>query len=406
MAKFSYRAKRGINEVVKGTIEAESQDAVFNELKSQGLAPISIVKLEDKKAQKVQAQGELAKLRISAKEYNAFLQQLSSLLTARVGLLQSIGILYEQSENPKLKSVLYDLYNRIKEGSTFSEAMLPFPLIFNTLARAIVRSGEASGKLDYALRQLSIFAEKQEELKMRVYTALAYPSLMMFVGIGTIGVITTFVLPKLMNVFRDLDTEIPFSTRMVMTISDFMSKAWYIPVLLIVGVAAFFKFRKLSKIERVFFDKLKLSIPFVGVLIKNQAIVRFTRTFSLLLASNIAMFKALDLSIPVLDNEVLVKEMSGVSRQVVEGGSLSATIKKVSFFPKYVTNMITVGQEGGRLSETLEEVAVVYERNVDAAIKVVSSLLEPLIILILGLIIGLLVWAMLLPIFQISLGVG
>lgn len=404
MPRFVYRAKRGLEEAVEGVIEAESQDAVVARLTEIGLTPIKVE--EQSTASSPQPTVARLKRRISGRDITIFTQKLYSLIKARVELLSSLNILYEQADNVRLKEVIRNLRDGIKDGQTFSETLSRYPNIFSPLYMSIIESGESSGRLDEALKQISEFMERGEELRMKVRSALAYPLLMIIVGIATIFVLVSFVIPRLSFIFADLGQAMPLPTRILLKVSDFFGQgwSWIVGIIILIGLVSYWR-RQTSR-ERILLARLKLHFPILGKIIRNQAIAHFSRTLSLLLRSGIPLFRALQVAIPTLNNPIMMQELVKVRQEVIKGSTFSTSMENLSSFPKFFTRMISVGEKGGRLEEVLSEVANAYTREVEASLKIATSLLEPLTILVLGLILGAIVMAMLLPIFQISLVAG
>jgi type II secretory pathway component PulF len=278
-----------------------------------------------------------------------------------------------------------------------------FPKLFPSLYVSLVKSGEASGRLDEALEELAEFIDKEEELKSKIRTALAYPALMIVVGIATVFVLVSFVIPKLAGMFADFGQALPLPTRILINISDIFARYWLWLLLIGVAIIVLVVKRGVTATERLAIDRIKLRLPLVGGIVRKQIIVRFARTLALLLRSGIPVFQALEVTTPIMGNEVFARELEDVRKEVVDGSSLATSMRKKLCFPSFVSNMVGVGEEGGRLDKVLAEVASAYSREVDSKVKVAISLLEPAIILVLGLVVGFIVLAMLLPILQLTL---
>lgn len=401
MVEFSYRAKRGPKETVEGIIEAATRQAAVSQLIDSGLSPIRVeVK---KEATLPSGRREFWRRRISSQEVNIFTRQLASLIRARVELLRSLNILYAQAENLHLREVILKVHEFIKKGGSFSSALSNFPRLFPALYVSLVKSGEASGRLDEALEELAEFIDKEDEVKSKVRSALAYPALMIMVGIATVFVLVSFVIPKLAGMFADFGQVLPLPTQILINVSNIFAHYW---LWLLVGAGVIIILvskRGITPGEKLVIDKIKLRLPLIGGIIKKEIIVRFARTLALLLRSGIPVFQALEVTVPIMGNEVFVHELKSVRKEVIDGSSLAASMKKKLCFPSFLTNMVGVGEESGRLDEVLTQVASAYSREVDSKVKVITSLLEPAIILVLGLVVGFIVLAMLLPILQLTL---
>ena len=404
MPKFIYKAKRGLKETLEGVIGAENREAAVARLSADGLTPISVELQVGVKggAQPIKPVSVFSFRKLGLKELNIFTQQLKTLVRSKVELLSSLGILFRQADNPALKEIIYNLQNTVKDGQTFSEGMSKYPGFFPLLYVNIIKAGEASGRLDESLSQLSDFLEKEQDLKMKVSTALAYPLLMVLVGLGTVFVLFSFVIPRLIGIFEDFQAVLPLPTRILLKISYIMQHGWF----LIIGflILAFFVVRRQNIASKNYlWDALKIKLPLLGELTRKQAISRFAHTLALLLRSGTPALQSLKIAIPTLENSIYIKQMEPIHKKVLAGASLSESLAEVEFIPAFIIQMITVGEKGGRLEDVLNEIYSAYTLETDAILKIITSLIEPLVILCLGLVLGLIILAMLLPIFQINM---
>ncbi len=404
MPTFTYLAKKNLNESVEGLIVADTQDNAVDKLIEMGLSPVRVEPLSvEDKAERSGRKAIFSFGRLSRKDLNIFTGQLKSLLRARVDLLKALSIIYGQAHKEKFKGLVLDLHSRVKNGATFSDALQKHRDFFPSLYVNLIKSGEASGRLDEVLEELDDFLSREEEFRMHIRTAMAYPILMISVGICVIFVLFSYVIPKLSTIFADFEYQLPFATQVMLSTSDFF-KAWWWAILLGIFAVVFIVFQmSLNPRGKVKLDWLKLHIPVAGDLALKQSLARFCRTLSLLVRSGLPVFQALSVAIPTLENAVFVKDLEIVRKEVLEGSSLASSMKKVAFFPPFLIQMLSVGEEGGRLEGVLNEVANIYTQETDATLKIITSLMEPVIILVLGLILGGIVLAMLLPIFQINL---
>ena len=405
MPTYTYLAKKNLNEKVEGIIMADSQDNAVDKLIEMGLSPIKVEPLVT--APSKEKGDTLSRIlsggRLSQKDLYIFTSQLKSLMNARVDLLKALSILYGQADKEKLKNLILDLHSTIKNGATFSQALSHHPNFFPSIYINLIKTGEASGRLDEVLGELDKFLSREEEFKMHVRTALAYPILMVSVGIVVIFVLFSYVIPKLSSIFSDFDYKLPLPTLIMLQVSGFFKSWWWTLVVgagVLIGVLA-----QMSKnpLGRAKLDWFKLHIPVVGSLILKQALARFCSTLSLLIRSGLPAFQALNVAIPTLENAVFIRELEIVKKEVLEGTSMASSMKKVSFFPSFLIQMVSVGEEGGKLEGILNEVSNIYSQEIDAKLKVITSLLEPMIILVLGVVLGSVVLAMLLPIFEINM---
>lgn len=406
MPTYTYLAKKNLNESVEGIIVADSKDNAVDKLIEMGLSPVKVEPLVSEARGSGPGRAAAPVLSgggLSRRDLAVFTSQLKSLIRARVDLLKSLSILYGQADKAKLKSLVLDLHSRVKNGVTFSEALAAHKEFFPGLYINLIRSGEASGRLDEVLEQLDRFLAKDEEFKMHVRTAMAYPLLMITVGIGVIFVLFSYVIPKLAAIFTDFDYDLPLPTKALLAVSGFFQSYWWV---LLVGAAAFVVFLTQlyrTSAGRLQLDRIRLGLPVAGDLHLKQSLARFCNVLSLLIRSGLPVFQALEVATPTVENAVFVKELEIVRKEVLEGGSLANSMKKAALFPSFLVQMVSVGEEGGKLEGVLSEIGNIYVAETDEKLKLITSLLEPMIILVLGLILGGVVLAMLLPIFQINM---
>ena len=402
MPMYKYRAKKGPLEVIDGTLEAASEKEAVERVSQLGLLPLRVeesARLAEAEKKSVLVEPLGGKIR--AREITIFSRQLASLLRSGVPILSSLNIIAEQSDNTRLKTVLRTVSNSVKDGSTFSSSLSQYPNVFSSLYVAMVRTGENSGVLSEVLLRIAEHRAKQEETLSRFRMALAYPILMIVVGIGTIVFMLTYVMPRLMNIFINLGQNLPLPTRIMIGVSRALSNWW-----LWVGLGLFIVVaRRQAKTEaaKVVVGRLSLRVPLFGSFVLKNELSRFCRTLELLLKSGIPILKSIEVAVPVVNNEVIRSKLRDSHKELEQGGSFGKSLKASKVFPLFMTNLLIVGEESGRLTEALAEVAATYERDTDETIKVMTNLLEPLLILVMGLIVGFIVVAMLLPIFEINM---
>jgi general secretion pathway protein F len=290
----------------------------------------------------------------------------------------------------------------VKEGRAFSEALEAWPRVFGPFFIAMVRAGEGSGTLQEALVRVAAYRQKQETMVAHVRAALAYPVLMALVGIGTVVFMFVFVLPKLTTIFSTMGQTLPWPTQAVIAISRFLkTRGWVVGIAVAVfGVAAA---RTSSwKARRRFMSRFWLKVPVLGRFVLMTELSRFCRSLEVLIKSGIPILRALGISIPILSNEVIKTDLAQTAQDLEQGATLAASLRRSKIFPTYMVSLIAVGEESGRLDDALGEVATAYEESCDEAVRVMTSLLEPLMILGMGLVVGFIVMAMLLPIFEMN----
>jgi general secretion pathway protein F len=415
MANYNYRAKKGIHEIVSGSIEAQSEKEAIEKISALGYLPLHLEESShpqefsspvlgkpEGSGLQPNSQSQKPKGRIRGKEITVFSRQLASLLKSGVPILTAINIIREQSENPSLKLVLYNIYNEIKNGSTFSSALEVYSNNFPLLYIAMVRTGENSGALAGALLRIADYRAKQEEMLSRLRMAMAYPILMAIVGIATVVFMLTFVMPRLMGIFSSLGQNLPLPTRILISVSDGLRHWWFWILLTLVVVISLIKRQLKTKIGKTAWSILKLRIPIFGKFTLKADLACFSRTLELLIKSGLPILKALEIATQVLGNEIIKERLTKSCKALEQGGSFGRSMQDSRLLPLFMVNLISVGEESGNLADALAEVADSYEQDTDEMIRIMSSLLEPLMILGMGLIVGFIVVAMLLPVFEIN----
>ncbi|MFA5096059.1 MAG: type II secretion system F family protein [Candidatus Omnitrophota bacterium] len=403
--KFLYKAKKSLNEITEGSIEKETIEQVIEELQAQGLVPISI----DPQSPAPEAAGIPAAKKSAVKlkggkwglkQLVLFTQKLYNLINTRVELLSALRLLEKNSDNQTEKALLAEIIKNIKDGMSFSACLARYPQYFPELYMHIIHTGESTGKLKDALVQLLDYLRRLEDLKLKVKQALAYPIFMTVVGIGTIGVMLTFVLPRLAGMFDDFHAELPLPTLLLLNLSNFVKQYWWV-IAAAVGVFIFvLKMRPPGK--ESLWSRLKYHVPIAKDIVYKQSVANFSRSISLLLKSGVTLMAGLKDAAFVIGNPVYVRQLEEVRKDISQGVSFSDSLAKFKIFPDFFVQMIRVGEEGGRLDQVLADIAESYDKEIEADLKTISSLIEPAIILVLGLVIGGMVIAMLLPIFNMS----
>ena len=405
MPKFKYLAKDGAKNV-EGAVEAQSREDAVEKINQLGFLPVRVeVQKDETKGENISSRPIFGS-KVKSKDVTIFSRQLASFVKSGVPILKGLSIISDQSENPAFKKVLEDIRFDIKEGASFSETLKKHPKIFNPLYVAMVNSGESSGNLQEALLRVTEHRQKQEAIVARVRSALAYPVLMTIVGAGTVFFMLTFVMPRLMRVFTRIDQELPAPTQFLISLSTALQHGWMWLLAAIIAAVIFAKQAPKSKAQKMFVSRLKLRLPIVGSLVYKSELAQFNRTLELLVKSSIPILKAIKISIPILNNMVIQDELLKSYQDLEQGSSFGKSLAQSKIFPKFMTSLIVVGEESGRLDEALGEIAGTYERDMDEAVKVMTSLLEPILILVMGVIVGFIVIAMLLPIFEINMMAG
>jgi len=387
MPIFQYRGYRTDGSEIAGTIEANSiKDAVLR-LKGSGLYPKDISESVHKKKISIIRDTPASALPITTR-------QLSTLLSSGVPLMEALTSIAEEHKG-FWKNMLVDIKERVAGGSSFSKAIEGYNNVFPEFYVNMVAAGEASGNLDKVLRRLSDFLESQANLQSKVRTSMIYPVFMICICFLVLSFLFTFVIPKITRIFKDTETALPFITVAMIILSDFFRNYWWLITGALIG--GFFGIRKIKKTRREFLDRLILRMP--GNIFKSLYFGRFTRTLGFLLEGGLPVLRALELSAKSIGNKVLETRVIEAGRKVAEGANLSASLEG---FPPVLIRLISTGEKSGKLVEVLNNAADSYDEEFSRRVQKALSLLEPGMILLMGLIVGFIVLAVLLPIFQLN----
>jgi type II secretory pathway component PulF len=398
MTAYAYKAKSGPGPTLEGTIEAESRPAALDKLARQGLTPVRVEELAP-----AGDRGPALLGGIPAKEVGLTLRQLSDLLDSGVTLLKALRIVRAQARHPRLARALGEISSAVEGGVSLSEAMGRHRGLFGPLHGSLVRVGETAGALGMSLSRLSEVAEQEEELRARVRAALVYPLLIAGVGALTVVFLLLFVVPRLAGIFADTGQPLPLVTRMLLGVSGFLW-GWGGLAALVAVPAAVWGARRAWADEalRARVDRRLFRLPVWGDAARKVAVARFARTLATLLSGGVPILEALKGSADAVGHPALKEQILAAAALVREGAPLSESLRRAPDFPSFLCQMIAVGEEGNILEKSLQKAAVTYEREADRAMKLLSSLLEPAMILAVGGVIGVIVIALLLPIFQIT----
>jgi type IV pilus assembly protein PilC len=399
MAAFAYKAIDPLRGgTVEGEIEAENQFGVSEHLRSKGLIAVQI------QEQKPTDVGDLFSRfkKVDSGALVVFTRQLSTMVDSGVSLLRALYILEEQTDDEMLKGIVADVRDDIEAGSSFGDALDRHPEVFNELYVAMVQAGEAGGILEDSLRRIATQLEKDASLKRQVKSAMMYPTVIMVFAFVVLIALLTFLVPVFSGIFKDLGGDLPPITKVTVAMSDAIKNYWYI---LILGPPAFiWAFKKWKSTPRglATWHKFLLRIPFkIGDIIHKVALARWARSFASLNAAGVPILECIDVAGRTAGNKELQAAMETVSMSVESGGSVADPLKASPVFPAMVGHMIASGEETGELDTMLSKVADFYEDEVDAAVKALTSVLEPIMIVLVGGIVGFIVVAMYMPMFKI-----
>ncbi len=339
---------------------------------------------------------------VSVKDKAIFSRQFAVLINAGVAIVRSLGVLAEQCSNPKLKAALLEISLDVQQGVNLSEAMRKHPDCFDALYVSMVQAGEVGGVLDEVMNRLSKLLEDVARLQNQIKSALAYPVVVGFLAVAIFVGMTVFIIPVFAGIFKDLGTELPFLTQFLLTVSEIL-RSWraLIPIVLFVGFNIAYRQYYKTQIGRETIDRLSLKIPLFGDLIQKSAVARFSRTFGSLTRSGVPILSALEIVRDTAGNQVIANAVDASRRDIQQGGMISIALQKENVFPIMAIQMISIGEETGELDQMLMKVADFYEDEVEQSVKALTSILEPIMIVVLGGMVGVILLAMYLPMFKV-----
>ncbi len=406
MPKFAYRALNKEGKQSFGIVAADTQALAINDIRSLGLFPTHVREATRADERRALRQGrglnELYFGGVKTKELVVMTRQLSTLIDAGLPLLRCINVLIAQLKPSKLRDILREISSDIQSGSTFAEALAKHPKQFDRLFVNMVRAGEVGGMLETVLQRLAIFMERRQALKRRVRGALIYPIAVIVIACSIVAFLLVRVVPVFAEIFEEFGGELPAPTRVLISAGDFMMYQWWLIIVILCWSVIGLKLLMKSKQVKRVFDRVILKVPLIGDLITKVAVARFARTLGTLVTSGVPILQALKITRETIGNEVVQNAVDAVHDSVQDGGTIAAPLDESKVFPAMVVNMIDVGEETGALDSMLMKVADIYDAEVEAAVDAMLALLEPMIIIVLGGIIGFIVVALYLPIFTLG----
>jgi type IV pilus assembly protein PilC len=396
---YAYKVRDRGGKMLEGTLEAESTTLVANKLRQMGYVPINI--------EKAAGAGLKTEIKLfgpkkpKLKDISVFSRQFATMINSGLSLLRSLYILSEQTENEGLKNVIVEVRQDVEKGASLSQALSKHPKVFNKLYVSMVRSGEIGGVLDQVLLRLSDTIEKQVELRGKIKSAMTYPVAVLGLVLMIVAAMLLFIVPIFEGLYDDLGGTLPLPTRVLLAVSSIMTKFLPIVVLVVVGAAVAFKRWINTTGGRRAWDAFKLKVPVFGGLVQKTAITRFCTTLSALLRSGVPILEALEIVSETVSNTVMADAVADVSVAVKGGESIHKPLTQHKVFPPMVVQMMAVGEETGALDEMLEKVGKFYEQEVEATVDALTSLLEPMLIVVLGGAVGGMVVSLYMPMFNI-----
>ena len=402
MPVFQWEGKDRNNQVRKGEIEAATEQEVRAVLGRQRIVPSKV----KKKPKDLLENISFFQPKVKQQDIIIFCRQFSTMIDAGLPIIQCLDILQSQQENPTFKKMLKDIKESVEGGQTLADSLKKYPDHFDSLFVNMVAAGEAGGILDVILRRLSVYMEKAARLKAQVKGAMTYPIVTLIIAVLVVAVILVFVIPVFEEMFASFGQGLPVPTQVVIAMSDFVqSKIWWIIGGIVLVIFAFRRFYKTEK-GRAMIDELMLRLPVVGILIRKVAVAKFTRTMGTMLASGVAILEALDIVAKTAGNKSIETAVYKVRTGIAEGQTIADPLAETGVFPPMVCQMIAVGESTGAIDSMMEKIADFYEEEVDQAVENLTSMIEPFMLVFLGVVIGGLVVSMYLPIFKMAGGVA
>jgi type IV pilus assembly protein PilC len=397
MATFVYDAIDPMGRTVKGRIDAESEGLVLAKLHDQNFHVLSVTQQK----MPLMAMGNKVSGAPKLQSLVVFSRQFATMIDAGISVLKCMDILESQTKDVPLKFAIGAVRKDVKGGSSLADALAKHPNCFSKLYVNMIKAAELGGILDSILDRLAGFLEKEMEIKQKIKSAMMYPIIVLFFALAIILALFFFVLPRFKEIFLSMNVEMPAMTQALFSMSDFMVSYWYIGVIFIaVAIVAVKKYGDTPK-GRMHIDSIKLKIPIIGELILKMAVSRFSRTFGTLISSGVPMMRAMEIIGDTSGNAVIKKAIDDTKNSIRDGNRLSQPLAASGLFPMMVTHMIDIGEETGRLSEMLVKVADFYDSEVDAQVKGLTSLIEPILIVFMGVVVGFVAISIMAPMFKL-----
>jgi type IV pilus assembly protein PilC len=413
MPTFKYEAMDTSGGEVKDSIDAQSEEEAQQKIRQMGYFVTKIAEVQSGKGKKKGGKGGKRKKGqtfsiggVSSKKLCTFTRQFSTLQDAGLPVLRSLRILEGQMKPGPLKNALIDVVDDVESGSTLSEAFAKHPRCFDRLYVNMVKAGEAGGALEVILKRLADFKEKAQTLKRKITGAMVYPVVVILVAVSILTFIMLYIIPKFEKIFKDFQMQLPEMTRILMAVSNWFGQYWYVLPLFPLGVYLLIKLIRLSKTGNYALDRMYLWIPIIGLLIEKTIVARTTRTLGTLVASGVPILEALSIVRETCNNAVFERMYQRVYDSIREGDTIAQPLRESRMVDDMVVNMVDVGEETGDLDSMLEKIADVYDEEVNIVVESLISLLEPLMIVFLGLVIGSIVIALFLPLIKLLEGLS
>lgn len=394
MPEFTYKAQNAAGSMLKGTMEAANEAFVLQSLRGKGYYPIEIKKAVPSRELKMDLF-----LKVGLKDIAVFCRQFATVISAGITITGGLDIMRQQTENRKLKEILDKIFEEVQKGKSLSESMRQFkefPVLFINM----VEAGEASGRLEEVLERMAVYYEKESKLKQKIKSAMMYPILISTAAVGVVVFLVTSILPMFVEMFKGFNVELPLPTRMVLGLSSAMTNYWYIIIPAIIIIVYVLKRYGKTDEGKYKFDRLALKLPIFGKINKKIITSRFARTLSILMGSGIPVIQSMEIVEKTIMNAVVEEGIKKCKEDIRKGSGLTNPIAAIGIFPPMLIEMINIGEETGTLDTMLSKTAQFYDEEVDVVIAGLTTLIEPVILVVLGVVIGFIIISIMLPMFD------
>lgn len=395
MAKYKYRVMNSDGEKINGSYEADSKEQVIDYISANGYYPLKVEEvIESKNIQVKFVQ------KVKLKDLAVFCRQFYTMLNAGVPILTCLEILSEQIENEKLRKATRQVQEEVKKGGILSEAMKKHEKVYPNLLVSLVASGEASGNLDSIMLRMATHYEKENKINNKVSSAMVYPMVLSFVAVAAVVFILTYVMPTFMDIFSESGTELPWSTKLLLGMSEGIKNYWFILMIIVISIVMGLRIYLRTDQGKMMLSELKLKLPVIKELNQMIIVSRFTRTLSILISSGLPLISALEMVSQVAGNKVAENALIKVKDKVMIGENLYSSMKETNVFPTMLYSMIKIGEDTGSLDDILNKTADFYDEELENTIQKSVAFIEPLLIVVMGLTIGFIVISIMLPMFD------
>jgi len=400
MAAYSYKASTTAGKIVEGTIDASSDGTASMKLQEMGLLPVRITAAAQKNVFSQEVKMPWKRKKIRRKDLRVFTQELHTLVHAGFPLDRCLAVLGQLAESPAMSEVIQDVLKEVKGGKSFSEGLAKYPAVFPKVYISMVKAGESGGALDEILARLAMYLESIEELRSYIVGAMIYPALLSSVGLLSVIILTIFVVPKFISMFKEMHMALPLPMKILSAGSDILTNYWWLLIIVIILSGIYFKRFRASEEGRLTLDRLMLKIPLVGATLRKLEVARFSRTLGTLLHGGVPLLQSMTIVRDIVGNQSIAKTIDPIRNGIKKGEGIALPMKQSGVFPPLAMHLIEVGEESGKLDGMLLQVADAYDVEVRNSIKGLIAFFEPALILLMGIMIGTIVVSMLGAIFS------